>query len=92
MALTYNDLPIATPNGQRLPIGESLIVVRERCRKLSEATEAIPVMVELTCRKTRSVIERNGGGGCLFPGVTHNQATGQELGLRHIQVTSKTLA
>ena len=52
MALTYNDLPIATPNGQRLPIGESLVVVRERCRKLSEATEAVPVMVELTSPKS----------------------------------------
>ena len=91
MAFTYNNLPIAAPNGQRLTIGKSLVVMRKRCRELSEATKAIPVIVELTRRKARAVIERNGGGWRLLSGVAHNQAAGQELCLRHIQVTSKTL-
>ena len=84
MAFTYDDLPITTPNGQCLSISESLVVMRKRCRKLPKGTKAVPVMVELARLKARAVIKRNGGGWRLFSGVTHNQATGQELGLCHV--------
>ena len=62
------------------------------CCELAEATKALPIVLQLRVGKPGSMIERRCSGRRLLAGIAHDEATRQELGLRHMQVACESLA
>ena len=65
--------------------------MRQRCRELTKAAEALAIVIQLFGRKAGTMIKVNGRWRRLLAGIAHNQATRQKLGLSHVQIAVKAL-
>ena len=91
MSLTHNHLPVPAAYRQRLSITEPLEIVRQRCRELTKAAEALAIVIQLLGGEASTMIKVNGRWRRLLAGIAHNQAARQKLRLRHVQIAVKAL-